>query len=154
MGPTRSAWPERHSRRRAAGVPGGGGYATAAAMAAFYQMLIAEGTLNGVRVLSPRIVQYAMRNHTDERIDKAMRQPTHRGIGPHVRGLTPTIRGLGTIAAPTTFGHGGAGSFYSWADPESGVSFTYLSNCRSDEPFHGQRIDHLSNIVHAAIAEL
>ena len=72
MGPTRSAWPERHSRRRAAGVPGGGGYATAAAMAAFYQMLIAEGTLNGVRVLSPRIVQYAMRNHTDERIDKAI----------------------------------------------------------------------------------
>ena len=71
-----------------------------------------------------------------------------------MRGLTPTIRGLGTIAAPTTFGHGGAGSSYSWADPESGVSFTYLSNCRSDEPFHGQRLDHFSNIFHAAIAEL
>jgi CubicO group peptidase (beta-lactamase class C family) len=138
---------------RAAGVPGGGGYATAAALTAFYQMLLAGGTLNGVRVLSRRVIQYATRNHTDERVDDYNRMPMHRGIGPHVRGLTPTIRGLGTIASPITFGHGGVGSSYSWADSESGVSFTYLTNCRSDEPWHGQRLDHVSNIVHAAIAE-
>jgi CubicO group peptidase (beta-lactamase class C family) len=143
-----------HAAFRAAGVPGGGGYATAAAMAAFYQMLAAEGSLNGVRVLSPRVIQYATRNHTEERIDEQMRMPMHRGVGPHVRGLTATIRGLGTIASPRTFGHGGAGSSYSWADPDTGVSFTYLANCRSDEPFHSQRLDHISNIVHAAIVEV
>jgi CubicO group peptidase (beta-lactamase class C family) len=138
---------------RAAGVPGGGGYATAAALTAFYQMLLAGGKLNGVCVLSPRVIQYATRNHTDERVDDYNQMPMHRGIGPHVRGLTPTIRGLGTIASLSTFGHGGIGSSYSWADPESGVSFTYLTNCRSDEPWHRQRLDHVSNIVHAAIVD-
>jgi CubicO group peptidase (beta-lactamase class C family) len=138
---------------RAAGVPGGGGYATAAALTAFYQMLLAGGVLNGVRVLSRRVIAYATTNHTDERVDDYNRMPMHRGIGPHVRGETPTIRGLGTIASPATFGHGGVGSSYSWGDPTSGVSFTYLTNCRSDEPWHGQRLDHVSNIVHASIVE-
>jgi CubicO group peptidase (beta-lactamase class C family) len=138
---------------RAAGVPGGGGFATATGMAAFYQMLLAGGSVNGNRVLSPRVIQFATRNHTDERIDEGMGMPMHRGLGPHVRGTTPTIRGLGTIAAPSTFGHGGAGSSYSWADPDSGVSFTYLTNCRAEEPWHSVRLDQVSNLVHAAIVE-
>jgi CubicO group peptidase (beta-lactamase class C family) len=45
---------ENNAAFRKAGTPGGGGYATARAMAAFYQMLAAGGTLNGVRLLSPR----------------------------------------------------------------------------------------------------
>jgi CubicO group peptidase (beta-lactamase class C family) len=146
--------PENNSTLfRAAGVPGAGGYATAAAVTAFYQMVLAGGALNGVRVLSRRVIEYATTNHTEERVDDYNRMPMHRGIGPHVRGLTPTIRGLGTIASPSTFGHGGVGSSYSWGDPDSGVSFTYLTNCRSDEPWHGQRLDHISNIVHASIVE-
>lgn len=138
---------------RAAGVPGGGGYATAVAMAAFYQMLLNGGALNGVRVLSPRVIQFATRNHTGDRVDENMGMPMHRGLGPHVRGCTPTIRGLGTIASPSTFGHGGAATSYSWADPESGVSFSYLTNGRQDEPWHSARLDRVSNLVHAAIVE-
>jgi CubicO group peptidase (beta-lactamase class C family) len=139
---------------RAAGVPGAGGYATAHGMASFYQMLLAGGVLNGVRVLSPRVIQYAARNHTGDRIDHGMGMPMHRGIGPHVRGYTPTIRGLGTIAWPTTYGHGGAGTSYSWADPESDVSFSYVSNCMSPEPWHTARLDRISNLAHASIIEL
>ena len=138
---------------RAAGVPGAGGYGTARGIASFYQMLLAGGSLNGSGVLSPRAIQYATRNHTGDRVDENMGMPMHRGIGPHVRGFTPTIRGLGTIASPTTFGHGGAGTSYSWGDPESGVSFTYLSNCMSPEPWHSVRLDKVSNIVHASIIE-
>ena len=138
---------------RAAGVPGAGGYGTARGIASFYQMLLNGGVLNGTRVLSPRAIQFATRNHTGDRIDEGMGMPMHRGIGPHVRGLTPTIRGLGTIASPSTFGHGGAGTSYSWGDPESGVSFTYLSNCMSPEPWHSARLDKVSNIVHASIIE-
>ena len=138
---------------RAAGVPGGGGYATAAALAAFYQMLLGEGALNGVRLLSPRTVQFVTRNHTGDRVDESFGLPMHRGLGPHVRGTTPGIRGLGAIAAPATFGHGGVGSSYSWADPDSGLSFTYLTNCRSDEPWHTARLDRISNLAHAALVE-
>ena len=137
---------------RAAGVPGGGGYGTAAAMAAFYQMLVAEGELNGTRVLSPRVVQFATRNHTGERMDELQGVPMHRGLGVYVRGTEGGARSLGMIASPRTFGHGGAGSSQSWADPDSGLSFCYLSNLRHGE-WHNQRMDRISNLVHAALVE-
>jgi CubicO group peptidase (beta-lactamase class C family) len=139
---------------RAAGVPGGGGYATAAAMAAFYQMLAAGGALNGIRLFGPRTIQYVARNHTGDRIDESFGIPMHRGLGPHVRGATPLIRGLGSVAPPNTFGHGGAGSSYSWADPDSGLSFTYLTNCRSEEPWHSRRLDQVSSLAHASLVDL
>lgn len=139
-----------------AGRPSGGGYATASGMAAFYQMLAAGGALNGVRVLSPRVVRYATRNHTEGKVDSATGLSMNRGLGPSVRGTNASgaqIRGLGTIAPPATFGHGGAGSSYSWADPESGLSFSYLSNTRHEDPFNSQRLDRVSSLVHAALIE-
>lgn len=142
---------ENNAAFRAAGTPGGGGYATARAMAAFYQMLAAGGTLNGVRLLSPRMVQYVTRNFTGDAVDAYMGMAMHRGLGPHSRGTTPTIRGLGSLASPRTFGHGGVGSSYCWADPDSGVSFAYLTNGRLPDPWHSQRMDAVSNCVHSAI---
>jgi CubicO group peptidase (beta-lactamase class C family) len=139
---------------RAAGIPGGGGYATAAALAAFYQMLAQGGTLNGTRLFSPRLIRWVTSNQVGDRIDESFGIPMHRGLGPHVRGTTPVIRGLGSIAAPSTFGHGGAGSSYSWADPESGLSFTYLTNSRSEEPWHSRRLDQISTLAHASLVEL
>ncbi len=138
---------------RRAGVPGGGGFATARAMAAFYQMMVQGGRLNGTRLLSPRLVQYVTRNFTEERVDGYMGMPMHRGIGPHSRGFTAAIRGLGTLASPQTFGHGGVGSSYCWGDPESGVSFAYLSNSRVPDPWHSRRLDIISSQVHAAIED-
>jgi len=136
---------------RRAGTPGGGGYATARAMAAFYQMLLGGGTLNGTRLLSPRTIEFVTRNFTGDRVDGYMGMPMHRGLGPHVRGTTETIRGLGSIASPRTFGHGGVGSSYCWADPDSGVSFAYLTNGRLPDPWHSARLDVISNFVHTAI---
>ena len=142
---------ENNAEFRRAGTPGGGGYASARAMAAFYQMLAAGGTLDGRRLLSTRMVQYVTRNVTGERVDGYMGMPMHRGLGPHVRGTTETIRGLGSIASPRTFGHGGVGSSYCWADPDSGVSFAYLTNSRVPDPWHSARLDVISNTAHAAI---
>ena len=85
---------------RAAGLPNGGGYATARGMAAFYQMLGHGGRLNNVRLFSPRLIAYVSRSHTGESPDHAMTGiPMHRGLGPHVRGDSDSIRGLGTIGA-------------------------------------------------------
>ena len=149
----------QHARRteendlhfQTAGVPAAGGYATARAMAAFYQMLAQGGTLAGVRLLSPRMVAYVTRNFTGDRVDDYFGMPMHRGLGPHLRGTTETIRGLGTLASPRTFGHSGIGSSYCWADPDSGVSFAYLTNSRANEPWHSARLDIVSNCVHSAI---
>ena len=75
----------------------------------------------------------------------------NRGFGPHVRGTNERVRGLGTLASPGTFGHGGVGSSYGWGEPESGVSFCYLTNFVQPDPWHSLRMDRVSNIVHAAI---
>ena len=74
------------------------------------------------------------------------------GTDVHIlKGEYPVARGLGTIAHPRTFGHGGVGSSYCWADPTSGVSFAFFANCRQTEVFHNQRMDVLSNLAHASI---
>jgi CubicO group peptidase (beta-lactamase class C family) len=138
---------------RAAGVPGGGGYATAAGMAAFYQMLLGGGALNGARVLSPRVVQFATRNHSGDRPDANTGIVQSRGMTPATKGDGWMPRAMGSIAPFGTFGHGGAGSSYSWGDPESGLSFTYLSNARLEDPWHTRRLDQVSTLVHAALVE-
>ncbi|HEY7711876.1 MAG TPA: serine hydrolase domain-containing protein [Candidatus Entotheonella sp.] len=137
-----------------AGIPGGGGFATPTDMVTFYQMLLHLGQLNKTRFLGPRTVQYVTRNHTGDRLDERFAMPMHRGVGVHTRGLSASIRGLGSTASPHVFGHGGAGTSYSWADPETGVSFTYLSNSQLPEPLHSQRLDEIANLAHAAVVDL
>jgi CubicO group peptidase (beta-lactamase class C family) len=136
---------------RKGGAPGGAGYGTARAMATLYQMMLAGGELNGTRLVSPRMLQYAIRNHTGDRVDEFMGMQMHRGLGPHLRGTTENIRGLGAIASPRAFGHGGVGTSYCWGDPDSGVSFAYITNNRIPDPWHSKRLDQVANLVHSAI---
>jgi len=136
---------------RKSGAPGGAGYGTARAMAALYQMMLNGGELNGTRLVSPRMMQYAIRNHTGDRIDEFMGMPMHRGLGPHLRGTTENVRGLGGFASPRAFGHGGVGTSYCWGDPDSGVSFAYITNNRIPDPWHSKRLDQVANFVHSAI---
>jgi CubicO group peptidase (beta-lactamase class C family) len=100
------------------------------------------------------MIEYVTRNFTSDRIDGNMGMPMHRGLGPHLRGFTPSIRGLGSIASPRTFGHGGVGSSYCWGDPDSGLSFAYLSNSRVPDPWHSRRLDIVSGCVHAALEDI
>ncbi len=58
--------------------------------------------LNGVRLLSPRLVEYVTRNYTGERVDGYMGMPMHRGLGPHVRGTTDTISRPSSASSGTT----------------------------------------------------
>lgn len=137
--------------QRLAGIPSSGGYATARGMAALYQMMVNGGTLGERRLFSRRLVEFVTRNHTGDMFDHAMGMPMHRGLGVHVRGTTLKIRGLGSLASPRTFGHGGVGSSYCWADPESGVSFAYITNSKIPDPWHSRRLDLVANLVHSAI---
>ncbi|MDI9332006.1 MAG: serine hydrolase domain-containing protein [Alphaproteobacteria bacterium] len=144
--------PESTSRVwQEAGVPGGGAYGTARGMAALYQMMLQGGRLGDVQLLSPRTLAYALRNYTGDRVDEFIGMPMHRGLGPHLRGHSIGIRGLGSLAHPGTFGHGGVGTSYCWADPQSGLSFAYITNARVPDPWHSLRLDQVSNLVHAAI---
>jgi len=137
--------------QRLAGIPSSGGYATARAMAALYQMMVNGGRLGERRLFSRRLIEFVTRNHTGDMHDYGMDMPMHRGLGVHVRGTTLKIRGLGALASPRTFGHGGVGSSYCWADPDSGVSFAYITNSKIPDPWHSQRLDLVANLVHSAI---
>jgi CubicO group peptidase (beta-lactamase class C family) len=142
---------ENTSAHRRAGIPSSGGFATARGMVGLYQMMAGWGRLNGKRLLSRRLIEFVTRNHTGDMFDHNMQMPMHRGLGVHVRGHTETIRGLGSIASPNTYGHGGVGTSYCWTDPDSGVSFAYISNSRIPDPWHSERLDIVANLVHSAI---
>jgi CubicO group peptidase (beta-lactamase class C family) len=75
---------ENNPEFRRAGTPGGGGYASARAMAAFYQMLAAGGTLNGKRLLSPRMDHRRHKAHT-----RTPPSPPDRADKPGPRRLVP-----------------------------------------------------------------
>lgn len=139
-------------RFRRAGIPGAGGYATARAMTVFYQMMAQGGVWNGVRIVSPRMIDYVTRDFTGDLVDTFTGYAMHRGLGPFSLGKSGHP-GLGAIGHPRTFGHSGVGTSYCWADPVSGVSFAFLSNCRRDNAFHNKRMDTLSSLVHASILE-
>ena len=39
-----------------------------------------------------------------------------------------SLRGFGKTVSGRAFGHGGAGEQIAWADPETGLSFCFLTN--------------------------
>ncbi len=137
---------------RRAGIPGAGGYATARAMAVFYQMMAQGGVWNGVRIVSPRMIDYVTRDFTGDLVDDYTGYAMHRGLGPFSRGQSGHP-GLGAIGHPRTFGHSGVGTSFCWADPTSGLSFVFLSNCRRDNVWNNKRMDTLSTLAHASILE-
>ena len=111
---------------RALGVPGGGGITTAADLALYYQALLddpaglwdaptrRDGT-SVVRVTMP---------------DPFLGVPGNRTLGLIVSGDDGKshLRGFGRTVSSTAFGHGGAAGQIAWADPATGLSFSYVTN--------------------------
>jgi len=123
---------------RAVGVPGGGGVATAATAALFYQALLH----NPDGLWDPDVLADAtgrVRNTFPDLL--ALGAPANRALGVVVAGDDGNAnrRGFGHTQSPRTFGHNGAGGQIAWADPESGLSFCYLTNGRDVNPIREGR---------------
>jgi CubicO group peptidase (beta-lactamase class C family) len=140
-----------NASRRAAGIPAGGAFGTARAMAGFYQALLHGGSFNGHRFLSPETLAVALADVTGSRIVENKGKPMHFAIGPRTRGTTPTSDEFGDNASPRAFGHTGAGSSLCWGDPVTGVSLAYIANARSPDPWHSERLRAVNEAVQAAI---
>lgn len=109
----------------AIGIPGGGGISTAADIALYYQALLH----NDDAIWDATTLEEGI-EPINELPDPIRGLPAHRSRGLMVAGDPPEaqLRGFGHGLSPGTFGHDGAGGQIAWADPDSGISFCYLTN--------------------------
>uniref|UniRef100_Q01X08 Beta-lactamase n=1 Tax=Solibacter usitatus (strain Ellin6076) TaxID=234267 RepID=Q01X08_SOLUE len=92
---------------------GAGLFSTAGDIARFYQMMLGGGALNGKRILKPATVVEMTRKQTG---DLTARPGMPWGLGFCVVEDPSKIPGNNALS-PGSFGHGGAFSTQSWADP-------------------------------------
>jgi CubicO group peptidase (beta-lactamase class C family) len=110
----------------AVGVPGGGGTATAADVVLFYQALLHDPK----GLWDPAVRADATGFVRNTFVDRIWRVPANRTRGLIVAGDDGKshMRGMGRTVGPRTFGHNGAAGQVAWADPDTGISFCYLTN--------------------------
>jgi CubicO group peptidase (beta-lactamase class C family) len=122
---------------RAVGVPGGGGIATAATVALFYQALLH----NPDQLWDPDVLADATGRVRNNLPDPLLGVTANRALGVVVAGDDGNAnrRGFGHTQSPRTFGHNGAGGQIAWADPDSGLSFCYVTNGRDLNPIREGR---------------
>jgi CubicO group peptidase (beta-lactamase class C family) len=115
---------------RELGVPGGGGTATAADLALFYQALVHDGVASdGTRVWQAATLRDARTIRNPAFLDPMFGKPANRGLGLVIAGGPDKVfLGFGRTGSDEMFGHLGAGGQIAWADPRTGLSFAYLTN--------------------------
>lgn len=107
-------------------VPGGGGVSDAASLALFYQAVLHDPK----GIWDPDVLHDVTTNVRNRHAGEPLGVVAMRTLGLELQGDDPTARfraGSGVVS-PVTFGHGGAAGQVAWADPETGLSFVYLTN--------------------------
>jgi CubicO group peptidase (beta-lactamase class C family) len=109
----------------AVGVPGGGGVATAADIALFYQALLNDP----LEMWEPDVltdVTSKVRNTFPDFLGVPANRT--RGLVVHGDDEKSHIRGMGRTVSARAFGHNGAGGQIAFGDPETGASFCFLTD--------------------------
>jgi CubicO group peptidase (beta-lactamase class C family) len=112
---------------RAVGVPGAGAVSTAADVALLYQAFLH----NPHGLWDPAVLADATGHVRNALIDPWTNIPANRSLGLVIAGddgKAPMREAFGRSAGPRTFGASGASGQVAWADPDSGLSFCYLTN--------------------------
>jgi CubicO group peptidase (beta-lactamase class C family) len=117
-----------HPVAREVGVPGGGGLMTAATMALFYQGLLH----NQAGIWDEPTLRDATSRVRNTFPDMLSGTPASRALGVVLAGDDgkANLRGFGHTQSPGAFGHNGAAGQIAFADPETGLSFCYLTSGR------------------------
>jgi len=137
-------------------IPSGGGglYSTITDYARFAQMLLNQGELDGVSVLSPASVALMMTNHLPEAILNpgvvAGFQAIRPGRGYGYNGAVfhnPAL--AGAPVGPGTYQWDGASGVWFWVDPVNGIVFVGMIQRMLQEG-----MPHLQNLTQALVAEV
>jgi CubicO group peptidase (beta-lactamase class C family) len=126
-------------------VPGANGVGPAHELARFYACYLNEGELDGTRILSPETVAEARSVQVEAPPENGVGGGQRYGLGFQLGGGLPNHQGIGV---PTTnYGHGGLGSSMSWADPEAGIAFAYVTNGIRDDFENDARMAEMGETV-------
>ena len=111
---------------RAVGVPGAGAVSTAADIALLYQAFLHDEA----GLWDPEVLADATGNVRNRLPDPWTKVPANRTLGLVVSGDDGSqgMRELGRSVGPRAFGASGASGQVAWADPDTGLSFCYLTN--------------------------
>jgi len=143
-------------------IPAGGFVSTASDVHRFAEMLRRGGELNGVRILSPAMLEAVQVVRTGDQPNRYLFDytraargwtpfPANLGLGFFVRGCGIHPMPFGTLASARTFGGLGAGSTSFWIDPVRDVTYAFMSTGLLEESYSCERHQRLSDIVHSAI---
>lgn len=125
------------------------------------ELLRNKGRYGDEWLFGPAILAEATRNHTGDQINdlygmvaNARRwdlPPGNMGLGFAMGGVGTHARFAGPFTSASTFATYGAGSSLLWIDPESDVTFAFLSSGVMDEGDNVARFQKLSTMTAAAV---
>jgi CubicO group peptidase (beta-lactamase class C family) len=144
-------------------IPAGGFLTSIDDLHRFTHMLLAGGEIDGVRLLSPRTLDYCSGNFTADKPNvlfdytRAARGwepwPANIGIGFFVRGGGITPGPISNFSSPATLCGWGAGSSGFWADRRNDLCFSFLSTGLMEDSHHIQRLQRLSDLVVCSLTD-
>ena len=105
-------------------IPSANVVTTADELAAFFQCLLQEGELDGVRVFDPRTVHRATSEQSWWEMDWTLGLPIRYGLG-FMLGGRVSLFGADN---PAAFGHLGLSNVLGWADPEREIAVALLNS--------------------------
>ncbi len=109
----------------AAVIPSGNLVATANELSRYFQLLLAGGTLDGVRIFDPRTIRRATAEQSYFEIDLTLALPFRYGMGFMLGAECFSLYGPDTAHA---FGHLGFTNVVGWADPDREVAAALLTS--------------------------
>lgn len=132
------------------GAPWGGLLTTPADLSLFMQMMLNQGQLNGVRILSPAAVGAMTSNQLCQmpQVPELDRRCKPWGLGWRLNWPAHS-ENFGDLLSPSTYGHWGITGTVAWADPRHN-SFLVLLTTQPQEP-EGRLLAQISNLVASAL---
>ncbi|MDJ0868290.1 MAG: serine hydrolase domain-containing protein [Myxococcota bacterium] len=129
-------------------IPAANVVTTAHDLCSFYECLLREGELDGVRVFEPRTVHRATAEQSYWEADLTLGAPIRYGLGFM---LGATFLPLFGPDAPHAYGHFGFTNIASWADPERELSGALIA---SGKPFLTVEMVRFYQVLMAAAREI